>query len=318
MIVGGIDVSMETLDMGIFADGHNGRHRKFTNDESGFAKLYEFARSSGVECFALEATGPYHKAVVRFLRKQGAQVVCLNPRRSRQLALGLGILAKDDKLDAFVLARAVAMGARAHSSERTLVHESALELSRRIEQLKQDRAKERTRLKEPRLSKTVEESLRRHVQWLAVEIDELELQWFNLIQEDADLAESYRFVISVPNVGPKTARVVVSELPPKGQILARRKAVGLAGLAPKRKRSGTSLNAQDRIPKACNSHLKKAMYMPAVQALRRSPDLRDFHMRLVAAGKHPKQALAAVMRKIFTRILAVLERRTEWKADLTT
>lgn len=317
MIVGGIDVSMETLDLGVIAKGRNGRHRRFTNDNSGFAQLYEFAQNSGVECFALEATGPYHKALVRFLRQQGRQVVCLNPRRARQLALGLGILAKDDKLDAFMLAQAVAMGACSHSSERTLVHEAALELSRRVEQLKQDRAKERTRLREPRLSKFVDESLRRHIDWLGDEIDRLEQEWLKLIQTDPDLAESYRFVRSVPNVGPKTARVVVSELPPKEQILARRKAVGLAGLAPKRKRSGTSLNAPDRVPKACNAHLKKAMYMPAVQSLRRSPDLREFYMRLVAAGKHPKQALAAVMRKILTRILAVLERRSEWVVDLT-
>lgn len=318
MIVGGIDVSMETLDVGIFSQDRHGRHRQFPNDEFGFAKLREFAEGFGVDCFALEATGPYHKAVVRFLREGGARVVCLNPRRARQLALGLGILAKDDKLDAFVLARAVAMGARSEPSERTRVHEAALELSRRIEQLGQDRAKERTRLKEPRLSQFVEESLRRHIQWLGAQIEELERQWLDLIQEDADLLESYRFVISVPNVGPKTARVVVSELPPKEQILARRKAVGLAGLAPKRKRSGTSLNAPDRIPKACNSHLKKALYMPAVQALRRSPDLRDFYVRLVGTGKHPKQALTAVMRKIWTRILAVLERRSEWKQYLTT
>ena len=183
MVVAGIDVSKETLDLGFFAQGRNGRHRQFRNDESGFVRLYEFAASSGVECFALEATGTYHKAVTRFLREQGAQVVCLNPRRVRQFALGIGILAKDDKLDAFVLARAVAMGAHSHSSERTLVHESALELSRRIEQLKQDRAKERTRLKEPRLSKAAEESLRRHIQWLGAEIDELEQQWLNLIQK---------------------------------------------------------------------------------------------------------------------------------------
>jgi transposase len=198
------------------------------------------------------------------------------------------------------------------------VHETALELSRRIEQLKQDRAKERTRLKEPRLYEGVEQSLRRHVEWLGVEIDNLENEWLELIQKDAELAESYRLVLTVPNVGPKTARVMVSELPPKSQIVLRRKAVGLAGLAPKKRRSGTSLNAPDQIPRACNPHLKKATYMPAVQALRRSAELRDFYMRLVAGGKHPKQALAAVMRKIFSRILAVLCRGTEWKPDLTT
>jgi transposase len=92
MVAGGIDVSKQTLDLGVLEESGKRRHRRFDNDEAGFIKLYEWAIQAGVECFAMEATGTYHKALLRFLQGKGAAVVCLNPRRARQLAGGLGVL----------------------------------------------------------------------------------------------------------------------------------------------------------------------------------------------------------------------------------
>ena len=106
----------------------------------------------------------------------------------------------------------------------------------------------------------------------------------------------------------------MSELPPPEQIRDRRKAAGISGLTPRRKKSGTSLNSPDATSKACNGRVKKCLYMAGVQALRRSPDLRDFYMRLVGSGKHPKQALAAVMRKIFARALSVYTKGVPWQS----
>lgn len=309
----GIDVSKETLDAVVW-DGTRKSHRQFANDEYGFQELSKWALSKGAERFAMEATGAYHKALLRALQQAGLDAVCLNPLRARQLALGLGVLDKDDKLDALMLAKAVSMTASNGQQQRSQAHEQALEISRRLEQMNLAIAKERTRLKEPRLSQAVKDSIVRLIEYLKNEAELLESLWLQLVRSDEELGETYRLAISVPNVGPKTARVLVSELPARAQLGPPRKAVGLSGLAPKRRRSGTSLKASDRTTKACNRHIKKALYMPAVQALRRSPDLRDFYMRLVGNGKHPMQAISAVMRKIFTRVLAVLSRGMPWEA----
>lgn len=310
-VVCGVDVSKDTLDA-VVLDGQNKSHWQFGNDEVGFEQLRRWAIGKGAESFAMEATGPYHKALLRSLQDAGLKAACLNPLRARQLALGLGVLDKDDKLDALMLAKAVAMSAPAAQVQRTSAHEQALDLSRRIEQVKLSLAKERTRLKEPRRCGNVEESLRRSIAFLCDEIELLEAQWLEFIRADQELFHTYRLMLSVPNIGPKTARVLVSELPARSELGSTRKATGLSGLAPKRRRSGTSLNTADRITKSCNPRVKKALYMPAIQALRRSPDLREFYIRLVSNGKHPKQAIAAVMRKIFVRVLAVLNRGTEW------
>jgi len=312
----GIDVSSQTLDSRLLL-GTRTRHRRFNNDEGGWEALHAWGASHGVACFALEATGPYHKGVLRFLQAKEVRVVCLNPLRARQLAMGLGFISKDDKVDALVLARAAEMMVADAAAPRSRVHEEALEISRRIEQVQIHLSRERTRLKEPRLSCIVEDSIRRSIAVLRTELEVLERDWLTCTRADEALWTAYQFALGVPQIGPKTARVLVSEVPPKEHIRDRKSAAALSGTVPARRRSGTSLHAPDRIVKGCNTHIKRALYMPAVQALRRSPELKDFYMRLIDKGKHPKQAIAAIMRKIFARFLSVHTRATPWKS-LTT
>jgi len=317
----GIDVSKDALDVCLLSEGGRAANARFSNDEAGFQDLLAWARGPGAfrGRFAMESTGAYHKALVRFLRLSGAEALVLNPRRCRDLAKGLGILDKDDPLDARVVALAVSMSRPASQRAEPETKEELREVSRRIEQLKNELAKERTRLREPRLSLLVSESLRRSIGFLLAEIEDLEKLWLKVLERDEALENAYRLVLTVPQIGPKTARVLVSELPDAAKVDGARRACGLAGLVPKRRRSGTSLRAPDRLSPCCNRRLKKAVYMPAVQALRRSAELRDFYARLINNGKHPSQALAAVMRKILLRALQVLERGTPWeKRPLTT
>jgi transposase len=307
----GTDVSKEALDVRMVSERASG-FKRFTNDIAGFSELLAWGRKLEVVIYALEATGTYHKALVSYLHSAGCKVIVHNPYRIRQLAIGLGILNKDDKVDAGVLARAALLSLGKASCPVSEIRQEAQEVSRRIDQLKHQLAKERTRLKEPRVSTRVGASLRREIEHLRGEIQTLEREWLEVVGADQQLKEVYRLILSVPNVGPITARIMVSELPLES-LESKRKAIGLAGLAPKRRRSGTSLNAPDALPFAFVRTLKKALYMPAIQALRRNAELRDFYMRLIAKGKHPKQGIVAVMRKIFARILAVVQRGTEWQ-----
>ena len=308
-MVCGIDVSKLTLDVAVRLSEGRYRQACFSNDAVGFSQLLEFC--DDVECFVMEATGSYHKALLRFLREAGFPAVALNPYRSRSLARGHGVLGKEDALDARTLAETSAVSRLKATPVRTPLHEEAFELSRRIGQLKTDLAKEKTRLKEPRLSQAVENSIRRKIQWLESEAETLEQEWKELIQKDEWLLARYRLALSVPSIGPVTARILVSELPTHLDNI--KKAAGLAGVTPRKKQSGTSINAPARISNACNRKLKAALYMPAIQAIRRNAELKEFYHRLIAKGKHPSQAIVAVMRKIFIRVLAVIHRQQPWK-----
>jgi transposase len=294
----------------VWSEGKKARFGQFANDSNGFEELIEWAGE--VEKFAMEATGPYHKALFRCLKERGLVAICYNPLRARKLAEGMGELNKDDKVDALLLARVVANLSPEPTVAPRLALETAQELSRRIQQVVANRSKDKVRLEEPRTSDPVRASLERSIAWHDQEVKLLETELDVVIASDPELKERYRLMLSVPNVGPKTARILVTELPE--ELYDAKKAVGLAGLAPKRRRSGTSLKAPDHISRCCNQRLKRALYMPAIQSLRwKDRDLALFHARLVAAGKHKQQATVAVMRKILTRVLAVLLRRTPWE-----
>ena len=309
MLCCGIDVSKLTLDAAVLTEGGKARFRQFTNDSEGFDELIEWA--GGVDKFAMEATGPYHKALLRHLNAGGHVAICYNPLRARKFSEGMGELNKDDRIDALGLAKVVARFPMDSKTSLSPVQEAAQELSRRIQQMVTNRGKDKVRLEEPRTSDLVRASLERSIAWHDQEVKLLEAELDSLIASDPKLKERYRLMLSVPHIGPKTARVLVAELP---EDLDPKKAVGLAGLAPKRRRSGTSLNAPDRITRCCNQRLKRALYMPAIQSLRwKDRDLALFHARLVAAGKHKQQATVAVMRKLLTRVIAVITRGTPWK-----
>jgi transposase len=269
-LVCGIDVSKAMLDAAIDVGGVF-KNAVFSNDEPGFIALLDWAQSFGAGSYAMEATGPYHKALLRELHARGLTAYCLDPFRARRLAQGLGILDKDDQLDARLLCRAVSMCKSQAVRPVSSLRESAAEVSRRIDQLTRTRSNEKTRLKEPRMSGQVQASLRRAIAWLDEEIQSLRGDWMELIQADQKLSAAVALILSVPNIGPKTVIPLLSELPE--DILCSKGIVGLAGLAPRRRRSGTSLNACDRTSKACQTRLKAALYMPAIQALKTSPDL---------------------------------------------
>jgi hypothetical protein len=79
--------------------------------------------------------------------------------------------------------------------------------------------------------------------------------------------------------------------------------VAHSGLDPRHHRSGTSVEWTPRLSQLGNRRLRRALYMPALVAVRHDPHLRGFYQRLCANGKAPLQALVAVMRNFCTRFI---------------
>ena len=99
----GLDVSQATLDVGFFPEKIP--HFQVKNDPEGFAQLIACLNELEVERVLLEATGGYERAVLRALRREGLNVVRVNPKRSRDYTSAMGKIAKTDKIDAQMLAR---------------------------------------------------------------------------------------------------------------------------------------------------------------------------------------------------------------------
>lgn len=129
------------------------------------------------------------------------------------------------------------------------------------------------------------------------------------IAQDGDLAKRAAFLTSIPGIGNRTAATLLIEMPELGSIDAKQ-AASLAGLAPMTQASGT-WKGKDHI-RGGRAILRQALYMPALVATRFNPDLKRLYQRLVDAGKPPKLAITAVMRKLVVFANTLIQKGYAW------
>ena len=182
----------------------------------------------------------------------------------------------------------------------------------RQRQLILERARERTRLQqagEPLLKKSIE----RVIAFLGKELALLDRQLNAWIQKSAVWKEQETLLRSAPGVGPKTARVLLANLPELGQ-LNRRAIAALAGLAPFAAESG-HWRGKRRISGG-RPVVRAALYLASWTCIRVPGVLRDFYRRLVASGKPKQLALIAVARKLLITLNEMMRSRTPWQIPI--
>lgn len=302
----GIDVSQAQLDVAISAPQET---VQFPNDAEGIDALCRWCRKRRPVCIALEATGGLEIEAVTALAAAGLPAAVVNARQVRDFAKALGRLAKTDRLDAEILA---SFAEHVRPEVRPLADEQTRELQAlvaRRRQLIEMRTMEKNRL--GRAPKPVQANLQRHIDWLSREIDDTTDGMRKAVQASAHWKEHVDLLTSVPGVGEVTALTLAAELPELGQ-LNRKQIAALAGVAPLNRDSGKFQGR--RCVWGGRASVRQALYMASVSAVRtgRGP-LADFHQRLRAAGKPPKVALTAVMRKMLVALNAMVRDQTEWQ-----
>lgn len=304
----GVDVSRDTLTVALHPGGEI---RDFPNTERGRADLTSYLRRRDVARVVLEASGGYERPVAQALQDVGLSVAVVNPRQVRDYARAVGRLAKTDAIDAQVLAQfAQAVGPEprplADEATQTLVH-----LVTRRDQIVQMLTAEKNRLHSapPDLRPSIAE----HIAWLEKGRAELEEKIRAVVESNPQWRERQRILRSVPGVGPVVATTVLGCLPELGE-LNRKEIAALVGVAPFNRDSGQMRGR--RAVWGGRGQVRKVLYMAAVAAVRVNPVLRAFYRRLVAAGKAPKVALVACMRKLLVILNAMARHRTLWAPAL--
>ena len=100
-IVAGIDVGKSRLDAHVLPLDQG---RSFANDKCGRRAVRNWLLRLGVTRAVFEPTARYHRQLHQCLFAAGIDTVLANPLRSRRLAEALGRLAKNDRVDALMLA----------------------------------------------------------------------------------------------------------------------------------------------------------------------------------------------------------------------
>ncbi len=108
---------------------------------------------------------------------------------------------------------------------------------------------------------------------------------------------------SVKGVGDATVYEILASLPELGSA-SRREIASLAGVAPFAKDSG-KMQGQRHV-KGGRQHIRSALFMAALSAVRYNPQLKAFYDKLIAVGKKPMIALTACMRKLIIILNAIL------------
>ena len=302
----GIDVSKARLDVAVFPDGIG---FAVDNTPPGWAELARRCAELAVASIGLEASGGFEQGVARALQEHGFTVRLLNALRVRRFAEAVGRSAKNDSIDAEVIARFVATipGRRFERPDRARDSlRAALTMRRQLsDQLVMVRNQAHG-VTDPLLCRLS----RRHVTALQGDIRLLERRLAEIVRADAAMARQYDLLCSVPGVGPVLAFTVLAELPELGRI-DRHKIAALAGVVPYDFDSGKMKG------KRCiwggRAGVRGVLYMAAMVASRCNPALKAVRQRLAAAGKPPKVALVAVMRKLLTILNAILRDGRPWQ-----
>ena len=116
-----------------------------------------------------------------------------------------------------------------------------------------------------------------------------------LCRADPPMKARLDILLTIPAIGEATALALLIEMPELG-TMENKAVASLAGLAPLARDSGQ--HGGKRRIRAGRAHLRQALYMPALVAIRFNPDMKAKYQALLAAGKPPKLAITAVMRKL--------------------
>ena len=269
------------------------------NTPTGFRCLLKAIQKTSKEVHLIcEATGPYHKPLVRAFHRAGILVSVINPRQVRDFARAAGRLAKTDKIDAHILSD---YGSRMQPKP-TPPPDSASEelgaLTARRQQLIEMRSAETKRLDQID-HPYVKQSIAAIMRTLQKQIEKLDTRIQETLAADSVLREKAQRFCKVDGVGPVTASLLLAACPELG-TLNKNQVAALAGLAPVCRDSG-SLRGTRSI-KGGRLNMRTALYMAALSAARCNNHLKPFYRRLRDAGKPFKVAITAVMRKLLIHL----------------
>ena len=250
-----------------------------------------------------EASGGYERGLLLVLGQSGIDFSLVQASRVRQYARACGLLAKTDPIDAQLLARFGQAIAPPSTKVPPAEHEQLRQLEshrRHLTRLLVGQQNRRAQLS----NKTLLRLNAGLITQLRKQIAQLEALLAASIEQNQQLAAKARKLTSIAGVGPRTATLLLAQMPELGQ-LNRREAAALAGLAPFNRDSG-SLQGKRTIFGGRRA-VRCGLYMAALVAARRNPILAPFYQRLRRAGKPPKLALTATMRKLLIALNSALK-----------
>jgi transposase len=315
----GIDVAQKELVvcLGRLCDGdlvlELYAHRTFPNTGKGFVAMVLWVKKLTVEGvpvrYVMEATGVYHEAVAYFLEGKGHAVSIVLPNKISNYSRTLDVKTVTDRTASEAIAR--------FGLERKLddwkrpkgIFRELKQLTRERGQIVEDRtvAKNQLHAEEAQAfpNKKSVARVKARIKMLNKQEAEIKGEMAGLVKGEKEVAESIALICTIPGVGLLTAATVLAETNGFELIRGKRQLTSYAGLDVKEKQSGTSVKGKPRISKKGNRHLRKAMHLPALSAIRHEERFKAIFVRLVSQHGIKMKAAVAVQRKLLELIYTI-------------
>jgi transposase len=310
----GIDIAK--LKFNVCLIRHNGKlkHRVLPTTATGFAQLLDWLSRQGIQRVhaCMEATGTYGEALSLCLHQAGHTVSVVNPVAIKAFAGSRLSRTKTDRVDAELIARFCQ--AQVPPAWTPLPQEvRALQaLVRRLESLIEMRVMEENRLSSGITVNSVRQSVEEHLTYLNEQMTRTEELIRDHIKEHPRLKRQSQLLDSIPGIAQTTAALILAEMTDINQYRSARQVAAYAGLMPRERQSGTSVRGRTRLSKIGNARLRRALYFPAITALRCSSFFQHWAEGLQQRGKSKMSVICTVMRKLVHVAYGVLKSGKEF------
>jgi transposase len=312
----GIDTGKTRLDVAldialdIALGSEDGERLQVSNNAGGHGELSAWLRQHRVKRVGIEASGGYEGAVVAQLRRDGFIVIVFQPGQVRAYARFALQRAKNDRLDAALIARCTAAARTIHAPPDPRLAPLAAQLTL-LDQVGEDVACAKTR-RETCHDPEIEQYWSAEIARLKAARRQILKRLDTAIRDHADLAERLDLIAGIDGIGLASAIAILVRLPEIGRV-SREEAAALAGLAPYDDDSGERTGL--RHIEGGRQRLRHALYTAAfAAAFHWNEPLKARYKHLRAAGKAHKVALIACARKLLTYANAVVARGTPWQS----
>jgi transposase len=308
LVVAGIDVAKDKVDVCIRSLS---LRRAFANTAEGRRELASWLRRQKVGKAVMEASGGYEREWAKALRDARIEVRIVDPKRVRSFAQSAGRLAKNDTIDAEM----IAWFAETFDEDRAQTYDVTREQLQQMVNARQalkDMQSKLTSQDEHSVPASVQRIHARISKTIAVELVKIEAAITALIQATPRFAELAEIIESVPGLARTTSAALIAAMPELGQV-NNKIVAALLGVAPYDDDSGRRRG--ERHIKGGRRRTRNVFYMACLgAATQHNPVLKAFYDRLVAKGKLKKVALTACMRKLISILNIMIERRQKWDA----
>lgn len=308
LVVAGIDVAKDKVDVCIRSLS---QRKVFPGTAEGRRKLIAWLRRYKVDKAVMEASGGYERDWAKALRESGIEVRIVDPKRVRSFAQSAGRLAKNDTIDAEMIAWFAETFAEAPHQVHNAEREKLVQMvNARLGLL--DLQTELQNRGEHSMPEVVKRMQARLLKKIAAELATLEVAIRALIKATPRFAELAEIIESVPGLAETTSAGLIAIMPELGQVNDKI-AAALLGAAPYDDDSGKRRG--ERHIKGGRRRIRNIFYMACLgAATKHNPVLKAFYQRLLAKGKKKKVALVACMRKLIVILNTMIARREKWDA----